>query len=497
MAKRLKMRQRGLFTAAGLLCASATLGLAAPAGAATNQNAIIYGGGSNTTYQVMVGLSDLFNASPGCDLAAPSGSTQNLDYRCPNPANNTGGENGLGDGLGYKNTATGMTSPQGDPENPYNDVSVELPAVGSSAGIEELVQGNIGSGVTANYFPINFARSSRGPNNGLPVPTGSAPSNTNTSDPQGLNFVAYGADAVPWLAWKTCTGACGSVAHAASVTTLSIPQLASIYNGLTTDWATVGGTAGPIDVYMAQKGSGTESTWKTNLGLTSDTPAGITNTATHVIFENEVGGILKNGDEGNALFYFSYGDFHVRCNPNTSGAATICNGKPVNGSVFLGAESLTTGGTSIKPTPPVYKKGKLKTAGTILDGSYPTDRFIYNVYSNGNNGLIPAANQATLNFVSEAGTICKQDSAVDSNSNTSATYGTEIQNVIKAQGFFPLTSAVIDSADNPTTPTNVGTGSITLSNGYAFVDPLAGSINSSTKGNCRVFTTDGDGTTTP
>lgn len=486
MAKRLKMRHPGLVAAAGLIGASATLGLAGPAGASTvpNQNSIIFGGGSNTTYQMMTQLSVLFNESPGCDLAAPSGSTQNLDYRCPNPANNTGGENGLGDGQGYKNTATGMTNQQGDPENPYNDVTVEMPALGSSNGIKELTQRG------TNPFLIEFARSSRGPNNGQPVPTGDAPSNTANTDPEGLNFVAYAADAVPWLHWTSTTSGGNTPSH--GISSLSITQLASIYNGTTTDWSSIpGGTAGPIDVYMAQNGSGTESTWQTDLGLTSATPAGVTNTATHVIFENEIDGILKNGDEADAIFYFSFGKFHTDCNATSSNTATSCNGKSALGTVALGAESVTTGGASITATPPKYKKGKLKSEGTILDGTFPTDRFLYNVYIDGTNSALPAVSPAAENFVSEAGFICKQDSAIDSNSATSATYGSEIQAAIEANGFYPLNSGTIDASNGTApTPTNVSF----TDPGYSFVDPLAGHITSTTKGNCRVYTTDADGT---
>ena len=161
-----RMRRARLTAMAGFLGASAAVaGFAVPAGAATvpAQNHIIIGGGSNTTYSVMMDLSKIFNESPGCDLVSPGGSTQNLDYRCPTPQNGTGGENGLGDGSGYTNTGS---LAQGDPENPYNDVVVEEPALGSGNGIKELDQRG------TNNAPLDFARSSRGPNNGLPAPTG-------------------------------------------------------------------------------------------------------------------------------------------------------------------------------------------------------------------------------------------------------------------------------------------------------------------------------------
>ena len=40
-------------------------------------------GGAATTYLMEQQLADLFNASPGCDLASSSGTAQPLDLGCP------------------------------------------------------------------------------------------------------------------------------------------------------------------------------------------------------------------------------------------------------------------------------------------------------------------------------------------------------------------------------------------------------------------------------
>jgi hypothetical protein len=198
----------------------------------------------------------------------------------------------------------------------------------------------------------------------------------------------------------------------------------------------------------------------------------------HVIFENEINGILKNGDEANAIFYISYGKFQTDCVAPTKAKKTAACGNavsPAKSTFALGNESITTGGSSVTPS-----------QSTILDGSYPADRYLYNVYSNGTNGTIPASSQAALNFVSEYGFICKQDAAIDSNSG--ASYGSEIQNVITSNGFFPLASGTEDAA-------NVDSNAAISDPGYQFVDPQStASGQSSLKGNCRVFTTDGDGT---
>jgi ABC-type phosphate transport system substrate-binding protein len=470
-----RMRRARLSATAGFIGASALIvGFAAPAGAATvpAQNHMVIGVGSNTTYTTMSQLSMLFNESPGCDLAVPSG-TQSLDYRCPNPENSTGGENGLGDGHGYTNTGS---IAQGDPENPYNDVVVQEPALGSSNGIKEFDQRG------SSDAPADFARSSRGPNNGLPAPVGAHVATT-ASDPEGLNFVAYAADAVPWIHWTKVSNV---ATPSSAITSLSLTQLASIYTGNTTKWSdlcplspkkvakkckTAAGNAS-IVVYTAQNGSGTEGTWASELGLVTNGNAnlfnGVPNDGKHVI---------ANGDEADAIFFFSAGKFATDCVPETAAAHTATCGSdqsPAGSSFALGSESITTGGTSIAAT-----------SSTILNGSFPTDRYLWNVYSDGSNSTIPASSQAALNFMSEWGFICKQDAAIDSNSGVS--YGTEIQNIITSNGFFPLTSGTID---DPSVTTNAHI----TDPGYAFVDPESQTASPSTaQGNCRLFTTDGDG----
>jgi len=480
------MRRARLSATAGFIGAAALIaGFAAPAGAATvpAQNHMVIGVGSNTTYTVMSQLSLLFNESPGCDLLVPSG-TQSLDYRCPNPQNITGGENGLGDGKGYAN---GGSIQQGDPENPYNDVVVEEPAYGSSNGIKEFDQKG------TNDAPADFARSSRGPNNGLPAPVG-APVATTASDPSGLNFVAYAADAVPWFHFTKVSNV---PTPSSGITTLSLTQLAAVYNGTITTWADLCPTSpkktaakckkaagsASIVVYSAQSGSGTEGTWQSELGLTLNGNAnlfnGVPNDGKHVVFENEIHQMLINGDEADAIFFYGAGRFATDCVTGlTKGTTAKCNNDtaPSGSTIALGSESITTGGTSLAPT-----------QANILNGSFPTDRYLWNVYSDGSNSNIPASSQAALNFMSEWGFICKQDSAVDSNSLTSASYGSEIQGIITANGYTPLSSSTIDVLSIPH-------NAVITDPGYAFVDPESqtGSPGSA-QGNCRVFTTDGDG----
>ena len=127
-----------------------------------------------------------------------------------------------------------------------------------------------------------------------------------------------------------------------------------------------------------------------------------------MIFENEIHGILANNDEANAMFFFSYGKFQTDCVAETAAKPRPprCgnDASPAGSTFALGAESISGG------------VGVTASQSTILDGSFPTDRYLWNVYSNGTNGTIPATSQPALNFMSEWGFICKQDSAVDSNS---------------------------------------------------------------------------------
>jgi hypothetical protein len=269
MVKGLKVRHRALRAAVTFLGASAlAVGFASPAfasqpsgGNTAAKNYLIIQGGSNTTYLMMQALSSVFNQAPGCDLATASG-TQPLDYGCPG----LNGEQGV--------TKSNGTSADGEngflpfaQENPFNDVLVQEPAIGSSNGIAELeTQGAHGtatfSGVTVNgtttvtinsgtfagvqvkdlitdtggFIPpgdtvtavspsanaptsLTLATAATGssttdsvtttaPQNSAPLDaarSSRAPNLTGTTagDNKGLNFVAYAMDGVSWLHWTS------------------------------------------------------------------------------------------------------------------------------------------------------------------------------------------------------------------------------------------------------------------------------------------------------
>jgi ABC-type phosphate transport system substrate-binding protein len=445
---------------------------------------------------MMQGMDSLFNSSPGCQefVPFPSATTpQPLDYSC------TGPQQTLSSGV--RNAI---------PENPYNDISVQEQPLGSSNGIAELEdQGAHGATATSGGVPINvannqsYARSSRA---------------LSSNDLKGLNFVAYAQDGVPWFHYTQTSSSKSSATPSSAVTSLTQVQLQDIYNGTDSNWNQVGGTNAPIVVFAAQEGSGTQGTFKTFLGFDPSastnpvncyTPTGGSKTCVGpaVIFENEdaqiktsaftstqSGFVTKNpiwGTTGkatttqikaDAIFFFSFGKFAEQCKVS----ASDCGGSPLGGAVnALGAVN-----------------GIAASEATILENTFPVDRYLYNVYSNGSNTNIPVANDATLNYVSEIGFICNPNkglptAAVDM--ITGKTYIKEIQADIANNGFFPLSAGGVTGVFNQTA---IDEGSVpheasTLLAGSKYTTPVnydgfAKELNGDPMGYCLMTDTDGN-----
>jgi hypothetical protein len=506
MRRKLSARQRAAGLGAGLLGAClGVAGFASPALAtqSTGGNSgsapyDILQGGSATTYQMLQQLADIFNAAPGCDLAASSGTAQALDFGCPGlngepgttlshpqtttvtgtvtkksttvtVSSTTGffANDAVSDSSGAVPAGSVITSvtnattfviskkpKTGAPsdnitvtttpavgengftsfaqENPFNDALYEVPALGSSNGIQQLEdQGAHGVGAVSKGSPINVAPLDLATSARAPALTASGV----TGDDKGLNFVAYAADGVDWIHWTSVSGA---ATPSASVTNLTTAQLTSIYKDqgctaggqtfTTPNWACYGGSNAPIAIYIANAGAGVESTWVSLLGLTGTFPFG-NEDPNHVIFQNETSSILANHDQADAIFFFSFGRFETVCATNP----TFCSGASTS-KVALGQIN------SVKPS--------AKTIQAQLPGSttvpFPGDTLLYNVYSNGSNPSIPGTAPAALNAGSEDGFLCKPSSSTDVDPNTGATYRSEINSTISAQGFFPLPLMVED-----------------------------------------------------
>jgi ABC-type phosphate transport system substrate-binding protein len=440
----------GVLGAAAVASAALVAGVGImPAGAIDTPaaNNVILGSGSQAAYTTLNELDSLFNAAQGCQIFVPvpnATSPQNLDFSCVTPP-----------------TAQSGTTP----ENPYSDVVAEEPPLGSSNGILQLEDSGAhgatakSGGTNINVFQgVNFATSAR------PI---------SESDLKGLNFVAYAEDGVSWLNY---TKVAGAATPSAAVTNLTSAQLVDIYNGTYTNWDQVGGSNAPIVVFSAQEGAGVQSVWKTFLGIDPSlptnpvncyTPAGGSNTCVGpaVIEQNEDASIVpasftstqagftskKNPDWGgklatsaeikaDSIYFFSYGDYTRSCQLKKG---ADCGGSPLNGATNA-LESVN---------------GVAPSETTILDGQFPVDHYLYNVYSNGTNANIPASSAATLNYASEVGFICnpnKGGSTAIADPSTGATYLSELQSDIETTGFFPLSAGMTSGTVN-TTPIDEGT----------------------------------------
>ena len=483
-----------LAVGASLAAGALTLGVfAAPAGAKLTKpaNTTMVGSGSSTTFFMMVDMDALFNESPGCQefVPFPSSTTpQPLNYKCVGP---------------QQTLTSGVAG--AIPENPMNDVSVQEQPLGSSNGIAELEdQGAHGATATSGGVPIDvannqsYARSSRA---------------FSSTDLKGLNFVAYAQDGVPWFHY---TAVASAATPSAAVKSLTQVQMQDIWNGTDTNWSQVGGTSAPIVVFSAQEGSGTQGTFKTFLGFDPSastnpvncyTPTGLPKTCVGpaVIFENEdaqikpgafvstqagfvnanpVWGATKKATtadiKSDAIFFFSAGKYSVQCKVSS----TDCGGSP------LGAGTTNALGKV---------NGIAATEATILENTFPVDRYLYNVYSNGSNTNIPAADAATINYVSEIGFICNPNkgnatAAVDM--LTGGKYINEIQSVITSNGFFPLSAGGSTGKFNQTA---IDEGSVPHPGSaligpapYSTYDTFAKATNGDPMGYCLTTDTDGN-----
>lgn len=468
-----KRRRRRLLTSgavAGAVLASMAFAGSAGASTVASANSTIVGSGSSTTYYMMQQLDTLFNDAQGCQIYDPTGAHQPLNFACASQA------------PGY--VAPESLAP-GNGENPYNDISVEEPYIGSSNGINQLKYQ--GSNTPSNGFqasPINYARSSRA---------------LKSTDTPGENFVAYAKDGVDWVTFSAVNNKHQTYHPSQCVPGNDIEEqyLVDIWNGTISNWAQLcadiayapatptkadyakyAADNAPICVYDAQDGSGTLATWDSYLGITTEnfigtltpnttssawaqsvglsaTPVnfGCTNGtnasaygATHQIFENETEQILSQGvtqvgnghqysDTSDAIFFYSYGRYELQCHPGED----IC--EPTGFTLRLG---------EIGHQLPDKTNIIASDAPGFSGIPWAVPRYLYNVYANGDtSGNLVPATSATLNYVSEIGFLCKpqtetvvsagrevSESIVDP--NTGATYLSEIDAIIDANGFFPL-----------------------------------------------------------
>ena len=409
-------RRTGVFRKA--LGLSATLAVtgsmalaAAPAGATpypqvAPENSIIVGSGSSTTYNMMQQLDLLFNSAGSCPMYVAKGTfTQPLDFQCLSAAQS-------GDSL------SSDAGPTTTPENPFGDVAISEPPIGSSNGIKQLEYSSNRNGTQAVANNVSYARSSR------------ALSPGSSGDFNGLNFVAYAQDQINWFHFTatpsgnetiTTTNGANDVTVAdasqatasANIHSISLKTLQGIYNGTINNWnqvadtetAALGGNA-PIVVFSAQIGSGTRDTMKTHLGFDPSSSSNPVNCATAgssgvagsncagpaVIFENELSQLEQgavtalgaNGStflsslpviSGSSVHHVNNGSLKVSA-AIAAGSTTVTLKSPAAAGPFAGSQITEHSNSTVRIkghdytvtnyAAPTYKgNGTLKNPGTL------------------------------------------------------------------------------------------------------------------------------------
>ncbi len=325
------MKIRHLATAgvAGLMLLSVTATSAhadydgtATYGADANPDLVV-GGGSDTTYKLMQGLDNIYNASPGC----------------ANDVANTSANKGK------CLAAQELTVPK--KQNYDHDVLTEVYPTGSGAGIGSLT---LLGGATQTNPAIDYARSSR------------IPSAAELAVVSGFGYAQDG------IAIVSPGGRPGI--------SLTPQQIHDIWTCVITDWATVGGAAGPITPWSMNTSSGTygvfrdyirtaaaDATFDPNAGACVRKASGPGGPNTVTPFENDLKQITEASegvDPIQSIWWGSYGELstysYKRANIYVGGVAA-----PVDSMTYVAVNGATPGG------------------GNILANTYPIGRTLYHV----------------------------------------------------------------------------------------------------------------------
>ena len=428
---------------------------------------VLVGVGSDTNYEVMVGLDTLYNQSSGCALindkskmAVLGGAASTFfDMRCID-----GGQ------LTYSLNYSGLDVA----ENLYHDVMTEAFPVGSGNGKDILNNLNMG---TAGAFPMaGYSRAS----------------STQTFTAAG--YTAYGtAFAREGIGfWVSSTNT--HVASAASVPKpdLSVAEMHDIWignsgSGCLASWSTnatdstdgtyvaqatrdAGGFtygANNIVPFAPQSGSGTAKAFDQMLGGTGANPAELQNCipaaykagqpSDHIIFENFAKPICSTTFAAQAIFPYSFGRFTQN---KGNAAASGCPGVlgAVNTSSALPG-SVTTPGIA----PSLIADGLVPPAA----GAYPLGRYVYayvtipttvgfSITDPSTWHLLPQKTQAALAYLQpQLGFLCNSGAhntlttgntlPLGTDPFTGVLYTSEIKSTMAKFGFSRLGNATTDT----------------------------------------------------
>ncbi len=356
---------------------------------------LIVGGGSDTTYLVHQRLEALWNAAPGC--AIDTSATSATKGQCLLPAS--------GDTKG----------------NFDHEVAVSLTPTGSTAGVRALTS----TGVQFSPNAIDYARSSRGPNN--------------TTETAELAFWGFARDAIAVTTFGSRSGV-----------SLTKQNLVDIYTCQTTadDWSDFGLPAGPIIPWTMNSSSGTFATFQTYLGLTAFGPCVRSLVGGTAPFENDVKPIIADAgpdgvantaddNEDNFIWWMSFGNFKTY--PFTTGA--IAPGEAVR----TDANLVTVDGVALNN-------------GNVTNNTYPIGRSIFHVTRKVDATIDPACSTGPTTCASnvigadtgKAGAvreftefICRNTAASHTTSVTSGrNYLLEIGSAVTREGFLAMPASL-------------------------------------------------------
>lgn len=344
-----------------------TAGAAPPTGA-NGTSEVIYNSGSDTTYDAMTKIGDLYNGSPGCTIDSSNPAVDSYTKCLGTPGSGSGSQPG-----------TVVQT-----ENYDHDIVTPWYPQGSGAGIRQLTkQGQ------ANIPEVDFARSSR---------------DKQASDAKGLRFVGFAKDGIMPIDWRTqaANGTQGSPSAGCkigeaqgsctgtSVSNLTTQQIVDIFVNCTIrDWRqlntpgftianTVGSPATPADykyndpgnlpiyTWFIQSSSGTSLTWTNFLGAAPGTCA--VNTASDA-----------------ALFGTSYANTAQRTLFENN-AQQVPNTNDVNGrnirsmSIWAVSFGRWLSALNERASSSIVKVNNVQAGpGTIGNSSYPVTRLLWNV----------------------------------------------------------------------------------------------------------------------
>lgn len=177
------------------------------------------------------------------------------------------------------------------------------------------------------------------------------------SDPAAFQYFGFAKDAVSWAAFN------GGHAPAS----LTKAQIKSIYDCTFTNWSEVGGTAGAIQRYLPQAGSGTRSFFIANILDGSDPTLAAGCAAVKLVEENK-GDQVAAADRPGAILPYSAGSWIAQA-----------NGATVNFRSTATVRAITVSGVVQKPVAgPTFGKYQ-PNASVINGGTFPGVRTVFNV----------------------------------------------------------------------------------------------------------------------